>query len=169
MSKNRKSVSFHPCQKSREARERQEEMMNGLLFTIIITLIICRVNATEQNRIVVMTPNVQDETVQSLSERFYDARDVYDYVTYGESSNASPSTASPSTKDFIISIQEFIETYTPTSSWLHLIVLAPWNHEDGSNHDKTDDTNSIVRLRNLLQSQTTKNISATSAERPIPS
>ena len=51
--------------------------MNGLLLTIIITLFICRVNATEQNRIVVMTPNVQDETVQSLSDRFYDARDAY--------------------------------------------------------------------------------------------
>ena len=161
MSKNRKSVSFHPviqCQKSREARERREEMMNGLLLTIIITLFICRVNATEQNRIVVMTPNVQDETVQSLSERFYDARDAYEYVAYGESSDT------PSTKDFIVSIQEFIETYissSSSSSWLHLIVLAPWNHEDGSNHDKTDDTNAIVRLRNLLQSQTTKNISAT--------
>ena len=129
--------------------------MNGLLLTIIIiTLFICRVNANERNRIVVMAPNVQEETVQSLSERFYDARDVYEYVAYGESSDT------PSTKDFIVSIQEFIETYisSSSSSWLRLIVLAPRNHE---NNEKTDDTNSIVRFRNLLQSQTTKNISAT--------
>ena len=108
--------------------------MNGLLLTIIITLFICRVNANERNRIVVMAPTVQEETVQSLSERFYDARDAYEYVAYGESSDT------PSTKDFIVSIQEFIETYISpsSSSWLHLIVLAPRNHE---NNEKTEDTN----------------------------
>ena len=108
-----------------------------LVLAIIVTFFIDEINANKI--IVVVAPDVRQELVQSLRERFYNSRDRYEYVDYGESSTP---------KDCVFSIQSAIETYTSSNnySWLHLIVFAPSN-----NDEKMDDTNSIVRFRNVLQ------------------